>query len=102
MSLSWKVDDEFRFDKTTVVEHEHLAGRDLLMLAGCFVRLGVSGPFALELERDALAHYADRVDGIDDCVDALHQQVAHHKLDRHWVASVKNTSRAPPLPVGSS
>jgi hypothetical protein len=82
MTLRWKIDDELRFDEASIARY------DVPALAGRLVGFRVGGPFALELERDALAHNADRVDGVHYRVDALLQQVARRDLEDHGSLSI--------------
>src|ERR1700730_2799119 len=88
MPLRRKINDELRFDEASIVEHEHFARHHFPALAGRLVGFRIGGPFALELERDALAHNADRVDGVHYRVDALLQQVARRDLEGHGSLSI--------------
>jgi hypothetical protein len=58
------------------VPHEHAAEVDHDLLAGPPVRRVVLRERLLELQGEALAHDADRVDGVDQRVDVGAEEVA--------------------------
>ena len=76
MSLCWEVHDPARLGQLAVVEHEHLPEDDLLALAGLLIGLEVAREGILELQRDALAHDPDRVDGVHQHIHIGVEQIA--------------------------
>src|SRR5665213_368764 len=63
--LRREVDDEARGFDRAALEDEHLPELQFVSTACRLVRPIVVGERLLELERDALAHNADRVHGVD-------------------------------------
>ncbi len=76
MLLCRKVDNQSWDRKTSVVEHEHLAQLDCSGLAGPGVSSEVLRERLLELKRNALTHYADRIDGVNERVHLCFEQIS--------------------------
>mmetsp|Transcript_43971 Transcript_43971/g.77548 ORF Transcript_43971/g.77548 Transcript_43971/m.77548 type:complete len:329 (-) Transcript_43971:1069-2055(-) len=95
--LGGKVDDEAGCGQLAHLVHEHAAGLHLFALAGRLIGLEVLGPGDLELQRDATAHDAHAVDGVDDRVGIVLQDVAAGQFDHCGllVSSTRPAARPP-------
>ncbi len=76
MLLGGKVDDPLRPIHVAAVGHEHPTDLDVAALAGDGIGLEVLRERLLEHERDALAHHANGVDGVDQGVGVCLEQIA--------------------------
>ena len=101
VALGGEVDDEARCGQLAHLVHEHAAGLHLFALAGRLVGLEVLGPGVLELQGDATAHDAHAVDGVDDSVGIVLQDVAAGQFD-HCGLLVSSTRPAARPPVADA
>ena len=80
--LGGEVDDPARAThQATHVKHMHLTQLHLTRLASVLIGTKHLGVGLFELQRDALAHDAHRVDGVHQCLHGRIQQVAFGGFD---------------------
>jgi hypothetical protein len=76
MLLGGEIDDELGAHQIAGAMHEHPAGLHLVMLARQPVFFVVLGESLFELERDALAHDANTIDGVHQSVRLGFEQIS--------------------------
>ncbi len=90
MLFGREVDDPARSGQAMCLGYEHLSGSYFLGLAGCCICKEVFLVLILEHQRDALAHHADRVDGVHQRLGTGFQQVALYELHGGFKSEVQH------------
>ena len=87
-----EVDDVARGNHRTRLEDEHMPGPHLVALAADRVCLEVLGKRTLELKCDPAPHHTDAVDGIDQGLRRLGEDVASLERDPRHHSSLSSTT----------